>query len=447
MRGNAGLEKTNLAAKGAGNTRLRALAASHGQPGLDCRQPLAHFWRLFGWKPLAVTGLCLATWRALEQIPVAGLNPTVINQLLQRSDTRTLLDAIGSANPLGRYSIAAMGIGPYINALIIVTLVPVISERARTMRESPDGRLQLRRLTGALAVVLAMGQAYGWTVLMQSPTVPPLLGMDWFSRLAIILQLTGGTMILVLLAETLDEFGLGFGNGAVLIYALGPFAGEVHRLAYVFASTPSIEALYLPFGIWAAFSIAVVVAAVAVMRAIRRVPGVEGNKVKSKPVELRLLMSGVLRPPIFAQAVMFSPVIVANYYSDSNPVLARWIYDAMSPYGPNPWINLAYLAIDASLVIAFAYFVVAIDFGRTPLPRSLVAHIYRLTLVGGIFLATTVVVVPVLVRLATHAAGTVIPLSGFDAILVVAMLLAIVGALERSGKRGGGLQVLTSRLP
>src|SRR5258708_31285264 len=59
---------------------------------------------------------------------------------------------------------------------------------------------------------------------------------------------------------------------------------------------------------------------------------------------------------MFAQAVMFSPVIVANYYMVSNPDLARSIYSAMTPYGPNPWIDLAYLAIYATLVIAFAYF-------------------------------------------------------------------------------------------
>jgi preprotein translocase subunit SecY len=297
--------------------------------------------------------------------------------------------------------------------------------------------------------VLAFGQSYGWTVLMQMPTFPPQLEpMDWFSQLTIMLELTGGTMILVLLGDTLDEFGLGFGNGAVLIYALSPLAGELHSLAQTFASTQLIEALYRPVAIWIGFSIAVVAATVMVVLAVRRVPGVEGKKARStKPIELKVLMSGVLRPPIFAQAVMFSPVIVANYYLISNPGLARWIYGAMSPYGPNPWINLAYLAVYAALVISFAYFVVAIDFGRTTLPRSLVAHIYRLTLIGGIFLAVAVVLVPYLNHLATAAAGKVIPLSGLEAVLIVALLLAIMGALERSGKRGGGVTILTSRLP
>jgi preprotein translocase subunit SecY len=406
-------------------------------------------WRMVGWKRLAVSGLCLATWRALEQIPVAGLNPSVIDQLLQQSDGRTILHAIGTGLPLARYSIVAMGIWPYIVALVVMSLIPVMSERVRTMRESPEGRLRLRRWTAAVAVVLACGSAYGWTVLMQSqPTPPALEPMDWFTRLAIIIQLTGGTMVLVLLADTLDEFGLGFGNGAVLIYALSPVAGEVHRLAYLFASTPSVEALYRPFAVWVAFSIALVVATVAVTRAARRVPGVEdGDGTPTKPVDLKLLLSGILRPTIFASGVLFLPVVVGNYYAESNPGLTRWIYDVATPYGPNPWTDFAYLVVNASLVIAFAYFVVAIDFGRTTLSRVLVAHIYRLTLIGGVFLAVTVVVVPVLNRLATHAAGTVIGLNGFDAVLVAAMVVAIVGAIERSRKRGTGVHVLASRLP
>jgi len=411
---------------------------------------LAHLWRLVGWKRLAVTGLCLVAWRALDQIPVAQLNPKFMNQLLLFTNTSTFLHAIGGALPFDRYSIVVMGIGPYINALIIMSIFPVMSQRMRTMRESPDGRLRLQRWTRALAVVLAFGQSYGWTVLMQVPTFPPQLdAMDWFSQLTVMLELTAGTMILVLLSDTLDEFGLGFGSGAVLIYALSPLADEVHELAQTFASTQLIAALYRPFAIWVGFSVALVVATVVVVLAVRRMPSVESRKAKStKRIQLKVLMSGVLRPPMFAQAVMFSPVIVANYYMVSNPDLARWIYSAMNPYGPNPWIDLAYLAIYATLVIAFAYFVVAIDFGRTTtMPREMLAPIYRLALIGGAFLAVIVVLVPFLNHLATYAAGRVIPLSGFEAVLLVALLLAIVGALEQSGKKGGGVPVLASRLP
>lgn len=404
-------------------------------------------WRLLGWKRLAISGLCLVAWRALEQIPVAGLNPGLVNQLLQQTDTTNLIHAIGGGFPLARYSIVALGIGPYINAWMLMSLAPIFSVRLREMRDSPDGRQSLQLWTRALTVVLAAFQAYSWTVLMQSPTTPPQLdAMDWFTRLAIVLQLTGGTMVMVLLADTLNEFGFGFGHGAILLYALNPLPVEVQRLAHLFASTPSVQAIYLPFAIWVLCSIAVVMATVAVFRAARRVAVIPGEKLTGpKQVDLTLVMSGVLRPPEFAGDALFMPVAVANIYS--NPGLLRWTYDVMTPYGPNPWTDLAFLVVDASLLIAFAYFVVAVDYVGTTIPRSLVPHMFRVTFIGGSFLVVTVVLMPVVAHIATQATGMLIPFSGFQAVLVTTAILRIVVSPYGVGTKDDGVPVLTSRLP
>src|SRR5260370_30646427 len=75
----------------------------------------------------------------------------------------------------------------------------------------------------------------------------------WFARLLVVVELTGGTVLLILLADLSDEFGLGFGYGAFLIYVLGPVAIQVQRLAFTFSSAPSIEALFRPIGIWLVF--------------------------------------------------------------------------------------------------------------------------------------------------------------------------------------------------
>ena len=400
---------------------------------------------MIGWKRLVVTALCLASWRALEQITVVGVNPSQSGLLLQSAGATSLIGAIGRGVPLASLSIVAIGLSPYIAALIIVTLLVVISERVRSIANHAGGPLRLRRWTRALTVLLALGQAYGWTVLMQNGSALPS-PMDWFPRLVVVLELVGGTMILLLLGDVLDDFGLGFGNGAILIYALSPLAVEVHRLAFIFSSAPSVEALYLPFGVWLAFSIGVVTIAVAVRIAIRRFPAPELKKKVSKPVDLKLLLSGVLRPPLFAHAVMFLPVIYANWVSVSNPSAFRWITDSWTPYGPNSWTNIAYVAVDVGLVIGFTYFVVACDFGSR-LPQSLTAHINRLTFICGTFLALTTVVFPVLEWDASRAAGSAIPMSGTDAVLIVVLILAIVGSLEQSTRRGRRIPVQVSRLP
>ncbi len=398
-----------------------------------------------GSRRLAVTALCLVTWRALEQIPVASLNPLFIGSRLLALEPSTFLHAIGSAAPFASYSLAALGLQPYVMALITIVLIRVVSKSVQTIAKTPEGELRLRRWARGLTVLLAMGQAYGWTVLYQVDSfLPP---MDWSARLVIILQLTGGTMILVFLGDVLDEFGLGFGNGAILIYALSPLAVEMHRLADILAASPSLEALYRPLGVWIIFSIGLVVASVAALLAVRRIPPEEGEETTAKkPVEFRGLLSGALRPPLFANAIVFVPVILANYLERTNPGAVVWVSEHVTAYGPNPWTDVAYAIIKVSLVIAFTYFVVGSEFDGIYW-QELADRFNRFVFIGGTFLALAVVVVPILEWYASLEAGRGIGLSGFDAVLVVAMIVFIVRSLEQSRELTNAPRILTGQLP
>jgi preprotein translocase subunit SecY len=399
---------------------------------------------IVGWRRLVVTGLCLVAWRALEQIPVSSLNLSVIKLRVYGLEPSTFLHAIGSATPLAGYSIAAMGLQPYVYALMVITLIRVISARVRTIARRPDGMQRLRLWTRALTILLGMGQAYGWTVLYEVNNVLP--PMDWSARLVIILELTGATMVLIFLGDVMDDFGLGFGNGAILIYALGAVAGEVHRMAALAASSPSLEALDGPLGVWVIFSIGVVAATAAVLLAVRRIAPIDGKKSRArKPVELRILLSGVLRPPLFATAVLFAPVIFGNYFAPSSPGAVAWIANHLTAFGANPWTDAAYTLIDACLVLGFTYFVVASDFSDAP--RELRRSINRLTFIGGTFLSLTVVVLPVLEWNVSIAAGHGIGMSGFDIVLVTTMVIFIVRSLEQSRKLVSGPPVLMGQLP
>ncbi len=402
--------------------------------------------RLASWKRLAVTGLCLVVWRSLEQVIVLGVNGNVISARLQFVNNSDLVHAIGSGIPLASYSIVAMGISPYIYALLVMFLLHVISKRVRAIGSTPDGPLQLRRWTRALAIALALGQAYGLSVFLQAGNDFPAQ-IEWFPRLVIVLELTAGTMILVFLADVMDQFGLGFGYGALLIYALFPVANEVHRLAATVSLAPSVEAMYKPLAVWAVFSIGVVAATVAVLLAVRRVVLITDKKKNSgQPVELKLLMSGAVRPPLFALALLSLPVILATSVAASNPSLAQLAYQ-WAPYGVNPWIDIAYVVVEAVLVMAFVYWIVAVEFPSPQTPRDLRAHINRLTFIGGTFLALAVSVLPVLERIASGAAGTTIQMSGYDAVLVTAVILAVVGSLEGSGANRPRLPVPATYMP
>jgi preprotein translocase subunit SecY len=384
---------------------------------------------------LLVTGACLVAWRAFEAVQVADVGPQLF--LLQPRS----------------YSVVALGVQPYVNALIVMTLARVISERLRAMSSDDEGRRRLSRWTRVLAAALAMGQAYGFTALLQADSLVPEL--DWFSRLALVLQLTAGTMTLVFLGDLIDEAGLGFGNGALLIYALGPVAIEMQRFLALATTASAYGDLsaYRPLAVWIAASIVLVLASVAVLRAFRAVPLVQvRHATRELPLTLPLVMSGVLRPPIFTSAVLFLPTIYSNYLVQAQPAFHLWLEENWTAYGINPWWDLLHISLAVLLVIGFAYFVVAIDFDAGVMARRLKqrrlsleglpedveatgylrTRLWRLTFAGASFLALATVVVPVPVYFVTRALGGAIPLSGTDALLVTAVVLAGVSRVEVS---------------
>ena len=372
-------------------------------------------WARIDRRALVVTALCIVLWRLLDQIPVIDIQRQFVERRLELYSQPGFFAAIGpNSIVFNAYSVGVQGIGPYVNALIIVNLLALISARVRNTTD-------LRRWTVALALLLALGQAYGWTVLGQNVGALPGT-MDWSSRLFVCIQLTGGTAVMIMVAGTLDEFGLGFGYGPWLLYVLGYVASGVHRLADSLATTPSVEALYRPLAVWAIFTVGLTAIVVAALLAVRRL------SVEGKTVELRLLTSGVYRPPQFAISVMFVPTILANYNIQQS--WAQWFVANWHPYGAIPWLDAAYLAIEASLVVLFALFITAVDFRIVPAPQGTFRHVERLAVISGLFLALVAIASPVAAHFATIDAGAFISFSGFALVLVVTIVLTVVRAIE-----------------
>src|ERR687887_1344677 len=113
-------------------------------------------------------------FRIFAHIAVPGADKNALERLFNQNAFLGLLDLF-SGGGLSTFSIIAMGVNPYINASIIMQLMTVISERVKEIsKEGEQGRRRITRWTRYLTVALAMGQAYGYTVLFQSQN-PPIL--------------------------------------------------------------------------------------------------------------------------------------------------------------------------------------------------------------------------------------------------------------------------------
>ncbi|MBI4249540.1 MAG: preprotein translocase subunit SecY [Elusimicrobia bacterium] len=175
---------------------------------------------------------CLAVFRVGAAIPVPGINTEAVRNLFAAHQNTLLgfLD-IFSGGALGQFSIFSMGVMPYINASIIMSLLQgahVVPYLDRLAREGELGRRKLNQYIRYLTLVLAAFQSFGLTIAMSNMPTPgnipvvsdPTIGF----YLMTVLTLTTGTVFIMWLGEQITEQGIG--NGVSLII----FAGIIDRL-------------------------------------------------------------------------------------------------------------------------------------------------------------------------------------------------------------------------
>src|ERR1700749_564617 len=178
----------------------------------------------------------LVIYRLGTYIPLPGIDSATLQQLMSQNAGGILgMVDMFSGGALGRMTIFALNIMPYISSSIIVQLMTAVSPQLEAMKkEGEAGRKKLNQYTRYGTVLLAAVQAYGIAVgiegLPGAVTDPGL-----FFRFTSVVTLTGGTVFLMWLGEQITARGVG--NGISLII----FSGIVARL-------PSALAGFLELG-------------------------------------------------------------------------------------------------------------------------------------------------------------------------------------------------------
>lgn len=184
-------------------------------------------------KLLFVMG-ALLVYRLGTYIPVPGIDPNVWNEIFtQKSGGITDMLNMFSGGALSRMTIFALNIMPYISASIIMQLASAMSPQLEAMKkEGAAGRMKINQYTRYLTVLLAIVQAYGLAVgleTMQGSTGSAVINPGVFFRISTVITIVGGTVFLMWLGEQITTRGIG--NGISLII----FAGIVAELPRAFA--------------------------------------------------------------------------------------------------------------------------------------------------------------------------------------------------------------------
>lgn len=388
-------------------------------------------------------------------IPVAGINVSAFDVFSSTSDGSfnflNIMDSIVGGS-LSNGTIFAMGIGPYINASIIIQLLTVgIPALERLSKEGEEGRKKIAQYTRYLTIILAIIQAVGILLSYQGLVDTALLGNDtsltWVLQIFIVIQFAAGTALTMWIGERITEYGIGNGISLLIFAGILATAGMAIKREVLNIFSGSANAGSSAFNLLMFLLIVVIIFGLIVWvdLAERKIPvqyakQVKGRKMyggQSTHIPIRINASGVL-PLIFAYALLSFPSLLAGMFNLSGGFWS-WISINLVPGG---W---AYTIIVSLMILFFAFFYAQIQFNPDDISRNIQQYggfipgirpgrpttdylkkiSNRITLFGAIFLAMIALVPSLVLSLALGEGSTLI-----TAISTTGLLIIVSVALE-----------------
>jgi len=395
-------------------------------------------------KFFVVIGL-IALSRFIASIPIPGADRSQLANFFSSNTAFSLLN-IFSGGGLGNFSIALMGVGPYINSSIIFQLLTyVIPSLEELSKEGEFGRKKINQYTRLATIPLALIQGFGTLTFLKNAQ----LISNWtpWNLIFMLLIATGGTMLMVWIGELISEQGIG--NGLSIIITTGiiaSFPGSLQKsyeLYSVSASTQEILQLagFILLGLVALGII------IFMNEGQRNVPVSYARQVRGNNtyggvdthLPIKVNASGVV-PIIFAVSMVIFPTIISKFLEQAQSDKVRHIGTLIDSFFANQWY---YAAIYFVLVIAFTYFYTFIIFQPKQMAENLQKQggfipgirpgedtehflynvIQRLTFVGAIFLAL-IAILPTITQQVTKV--QTLSLGGTSLLIVVAVVLEIM---------------------
>ncbi len=315
----------------------------------------------------------LVVFRFMVHVPLPGVDLDALRNFFEQNQLLGMLDLF-SGGAMKNFSVAAMGVYPYITASIIMQLlVPVIPSLQAISQQGEAGQRKINRITHFLTVPLAGLQGYGQLTILHSQNIVGYL--EPLVVVTIVVSMTAGTVFLVWLGELITERGIGNGI-SIIIFAgiVASLAENVGRGELAWRTSPLGLITFVLLGL------VTLVFIVMFIEAHRRIPvqyarssfraGRMYRQSGSTYIPLRVNTAGMI-PLIFAIALMQFPRLIASYFMDAqNPNFWNTIYNVFDS-GVSAPSGLVYWGLYFALVMGFTFFYTMIIFEQMNLPRTL----------------------------------------------------------------------------
>mgnify|MGYP005845781219 CR=1 FL=1 len=360
-------------------------------------------------KRIIFTLLLLAVYRIGAVIPTPGIDPQALAEFFKQFEG-TVVGFLNmfSGGALGRLTIFALGIMPYISASIILQLLTVVWPYLEKLsKEGELGRRKITTYTRYGTIIISIIQSFGISMFIENQTAPsgaPLVSFSgWGFKILTVITLTTGTAFIMWLGEQISERGIG--NGISLIIYAGIIVRVPHGVAVTWQDLQTGSTNIFKILLLLVFMVAVIAFIIFMERAQRRIPIQYAKRQVGRRVyggtqtylPLRLNTGGVI-PIIFAASIVQFPATIASMIK--HPYIQ--IISNMFSYG-QPLYNLIYVAA----IIFFCYFYTSIIFNPVDTADNMRKYggfipgirpgkntaefidktLSRITLVGSIYLA------------------------------------------------------------
>jgi preprotein translocase subunit SecY len=385
----------------------------------------------------------------INVIPVPGVDRDALKQFLTDSPATALLN-VYTGGGLTNFSIALLGVGPYITASIVFQLLTHVIPQLETLSKDGEvGRRKIAQYTRLASVPFGIIQGLGMLTYLKNAGVYTDWGV-WPITFTLI-TVIATSVLLMWIGELITEYGIG--NGLSLLVTIGvvsTFPQSISNTLAVYETGVTTDQL-IKLGVFAVVAAILFMGIIWVTEAVREIPITYARRLRSGAAQemgggnvtsvlpLKLNAGGVI-PIIFAVSMLQFPLVVAEFMRQSANERTRIFGGEIADFLNNNWI---YAALYALLVIAFTFFYATIIFQPKDLAENLQKQsgfipgirpgtdtekylggvVMRLTVLGAIFLAV-IAVLPVIIPSITDV--QTLRLGGTSLLIAVSVVLEII---------------------
>ena len=323
---------------------------------------------------ILITIAFVAVYRFGSYIVLPGVDTAALESLSKQTEggLMSLLDMF-SGGAFSKASIFALGIMPYISASIVMQLLGIAVPYFQKMqREGESGRRKMNQYTRYLTVGILILQAPTYLFNLYKTTNGTAIysSIDWtMFYITSTIILAAGSMFILWLGERITDKGIG--QGVSLIIMIGIIARFPQAITQEFLTRfesigqGGLIGFLVEFVVW----LAVIAAAILLVQGVRRVPVQYAKRVvvnrqyggARQYIPLKPYAANVM-PIIFAQAIMFIPITVAQFMGANQNAFMMQLLDNTS---------VVYNVIFAALIIIFTYLYTAITINPTQMAEDM----------------------------------------------------------------------------